>query len=139
MYTVLSITFPFFAIIFLGSFFHIKKIFDDDSAKILTKYTLYLTLPPFMFVNILKAPENVVFYLSSILCFKIYNILLLCLSFLISLYIIKNNKSESALFALNSSYPNYGYMVIPLCILAFGEIPTVPISLILLIILIECY
>ena len=36
-------------------------------------------------------------------------------------------------FSLNSIYPNYGYMGIPLCILAFGEMASIPISIILLI------
>ena len=36
MGTVLSITIPFFAIIFLGTAFSAKKIFDSANAKILT-------------------------------------------------------------------------------------------------------
>ena len=133
MYTVLSITLPFFAIIFLGTFFHLTKIFENNSSKILTKFALYVTLPPFMFVNILKASNEVIFDFNFIIRFEIVTIILLTTTFLISLFIIKNNKKNSSLFALNSSYPNYGYMGIPLCILAFGEIAAVPISLILLI------
>ena len=133
MYTVLSITLPFFAIIFLGAFFHVAKFFDNNSSKILTKYALYVTLPPFMFINILKASNKVIFDLNFILRFEIVTIILLTTTFLISFFIIKNNKKDSSLFALNSAYPNYGYMGIPLCILAFGEIAAVPISLILLI------
>ena len=133
MYTVLSITLPFFAIIFFGTFFRVSKIFDNNSSKILTKYALYVTLPPFMFINILKASNEVIFDFNFIIRFEIVTIILLTSTFLISLFIIKNNKKDSSLFALNSSYPNYGYMGIPLCILAFGEIAAVPISLILLI------
>jgi len=133
MYTVLSITLPFFAIIFFGTFFHVTKFFDINSSKILTKYALYVTLPPFMFVNILKASNEVIFDFNFIIRFEIVTIILLSITFIISFFIIKNNKKNSALFALNSSYPNYGYMGIPLCILAFGEIAAVPLSLILLI------
>jgi hypothetical protein len=133
MYTVLSITLPFFAIIFFGTFFHASKIFDNNSSKILTKYALYVTLPPFMFINIIKASNEVIFNFNFIIRFEIVTIFLLASTFLISLFIIKNNKKDSSLFALNSSYPNYGYMGIPLCILAFGEMAAVPISLILLI------
>ena len=133
MYTVLSITLPFFAIIFFGTFFHVAKFFDNNSSKILTKYALYVTLPPFMFINILKASNEVIFDFNFIIRFEIVTIILLTSTFLISFFIIKNNKKDSSLFALNSSYPNYGYMGIPLCILAFGESAAVPISLILLI------
>ena len=133
MFTVLSITLPFFAIIFLGTIFHISNIFDNNSSKILTKYALYVTLPPFMFTNILKASDELVFNFNFIVCFEIVTIFILILSFLISFFVLKNSKKKSSLFSLNASYPNYGYMGIPLCILAFGEKASIPISLILLI------
>ena len=97
MYTVLSITLPFFAIIFLGTFFHISNFFDNHSAKILTKYALYVTLPPFMFVNIIKASDEVIFNWHFIIRFELITLIILLLSFIISLFIINNNKSESAL------------------------------------------
>jgi hypothetical protein len=134
MVTVLSITIPFFAIIFLGTAFSVKKIFNDENAKILTKFALYVTLPPFFFINILKAStNNNIFNWDFIVRFEIISLLLLCLSFLISFVILNNNKKKSSLFALNSTYPNYGYMGLPLSILAFGEIASIPISLILLV------
>ena len=134
MGTVLSITIPFFAIIFLGTAFSVKKIFNNENAKILTKFALYVTLPPFMFTNILKASTNSgIFNWDFIIRFEIISLLLLSLSFLISFLTLNNNKKKSSLFALNSTYPNYGYMGIPLSILAFGEIASIPISLILLI------
>ena len=133
MYNVLSITLPFFAIIFLGTFFHYKKVFNNDSSRILTKFALYVTLPPFMFVNILKSSDDIIFEWNFIIFFEFTTIFLLTTTFLISLYFFNNNKKDSSLFALNSTYPNYGYMGIPLCVLAFGENAIVPISLILLI------
>jgi len=133
MFNVLSITLPFFAIIFLGAIFHISKLFDNNSSKILTKYALYVTLPPFMFTNILKASDELVFNWNFIFCFEIVTMLILILSFIISFFVLKNSKKNSSLFSLNASYPNYGYMGIPLCILAFGEKASIPISLILLI------
>ena len=134
MYNVLSITIPFFAIIFLGTLFSFNKIFNEDNSKTLTKFALYVTLPPFMFLNILKASSNNdIFNWNFIIRFEIVSIILLFLSFLISFLIIKNNKKESSIFSLNSTYPNYGYMGIPLCILAFGESSAIPISLILIV------
>ncbi len=132
MYTVLSITLPFFAVIFLGTFFNYKNIFDNNFSKNLTNFALYVTLPPFMFTNILKASSEVKFNLNFILPFELITILILFLSFGISLFIFKNDKKNSAMLALNSAYPNYGYMGIPLCILAFSESAAVPISLILI-------
>ena len=132
MYTVISITFPFFAVIFLGTFFSYKKIFDISFSKNLTKFALYVTLPPFMFINILKSKNDLKFDWNYIIPFEIVTIIILFSSFFISLYIFKNNKKNSTMLALNSSYPNYGYMGIPLCILAFSEKASIPISLILI-------
>ena len=67
MNTVLSITIPFFGIIFLGTFFRAKNIFDDNASKILTKFTFFVTLPPFIFVNIIRSSNiNVKNFYKSI-------------------------------------------------------------------------
>jgi len=63
MYNVLSITLPFFGLIILGTFFSYKKVFSNDSAKTLTKFALFVTLPPFMFVNIVKSSSPLVLLL----------------------------------------------------------------------------
>ena len=39
---------------------------------------------------------------------------------------------EKAIFGLNAAYPNYGYIGVPLCILAFGAEAAIPLALILL-------
>ena len=133
MYLVLSITIPFFAIIFLGTFFKALKVFNNEASRILTNFALYVTLPPFIFINIIKSSNNVIFEWDFIVRFEIITLFILFLSFIISKYIIKNDTKKSSIFALNSSYPNYGYMGIPLCILAFGQTASIPISVILLI------
>tara|TARA_Y100000590_G_C15702861_1_gene1007437 strand:- start:272 stop:1207 length:936 start_codon:yes stop_codon:yes gene_type:complete len=132
MYTVLSITIPFFAIIFLGTFFKSQKIFDDNSSIILTRFALYVTLPPFIFINIIKASNKIIFNWDFILRFEFVTLLLLFFSFFISKFILKNNYKNSSIFSLNTAYPNYGYMGIPLSIIAFGENAAIPISIILL-------
>ena len=133
MYTVLSITIPFFAIIFLGMFFKAKKIFNDEFSKNLTEFALYVTLPPFIFLNIIKSSNNTIFNWDFIIRFEIVTLLILISSFFIYKYFFKKNNKLSSLFALNASYPNYGYMGIPLAILAFGDKSAIPISIILLV------
>ena len=134
MYAVLSITIPFFAIIFLGTFFRFINIFDNNSSVILTKFALFVTLPPFIFINILQASQiSSIFDLNFIIRFEIITLFILFIIFLIGKFYLKNSKKESSILALNAAYPNYGYMGIPLCILAFGEVASIPISLILLV------
>ena len=99
MYNVLSITIPFFAIIFLGTLFSFNKFFNTDNAKVLTKFALYITLPPFMFINILKATSiNNIFNWNFILRFELISLILLIFTFIILLFLLKNSKKESSIF-----------------------------------------
>ena len=132
MQVVLSITIPFFAIIFLGSFFRFIKIFNEESSRILTKFALYITLPPYIFLNIIKSSNNKLINWEFIIRFEIITILILFSCYFFSKFNLKYNNENSSLFSLNAAYPNYGYLGIPLCILSFGENASIPISLILL-------
>ncbi len=131
MQTVLSITIPFFSIIFIGTFFRATKVFDEESSKIITKFAFFVTLPPYVFLNIVKSSNTNIFQWDFIIRFEIVTILLITFSFLFSKFLFKYKNREASLFSLNSSYPNYGFLGIPLCILAFGENAAIPISMIL--------
>ena len=132
MQTVLSITIPFFAIIFLGSFFKYKNIFNDEGSKILTNFALFVTLPPFLFLNIVNSADKISFQFDFIIRYEIVTLIILIFTFFLSKYLLGNINKQSSIFSLNCAYPNYGYMGIPLCILAFGENSSIPISIILL-------
>ena len=131
MQTVLSITIPFFSIIFIGTFFRATKVFDEESSKIITKFAFFVTLPPYVFLNIVKSSNANIFQWDFIIRFEIVTILIITFSFFISKFVFKYKNREASLFSLNSSYPNYGFLGIPLCILAFGENAAIPISMIL--------
>ena len=131
MSLVLNITIPFFAIIFLGTIFRARKIFDNNSSITLTKFAFFVTLPPFIFLNILKSSNDNIFQWDFIIRYEIITVIIFLLSFFISRLFLNFKNKEASLFSLNSSYPNYGYMGIPLSILAFGEEAALPISIIL--------
>ena len=44
---------------------------------------------------------------------------------------MKVKKQDFGIFGLNSSYPNYGYIGVPLSLMAFGKEAAIPIALIL--------
>ena len=131
MQTVLSITIPFFSIIFLGTFLRARKVFNEDASKILTKFAFFVTLPPYIFLNIVKSSKTNIFQWDFIIRFEIVTVLIITFSFLFSIFVFKYKNRDASLFSLNSSYPNYGFLGIPLCILAFGENAAIPISMIL--------
>jgi len=131
MQTVLSITIPFFSIIFLGTFLRARKVFNEEASKIITKFAFFVTLPPYIFLNIVKSSNSNIFQWDFIIRFELITILIITFSFLFSKLLFKYKNREASLFSLNSSYPNYGFLGIPLCILAFGEDAAIPISMIL--------
>ena len=131
MQAVLSITIPFFSIIFLGTFLRARNVFNEEASKILTKFAFFITLPPYVFLNIVKSSNKNIFQWDFIVRFEIITILIITFSFLLSKYLFKYNNKKASLFSLNSSYPNYGFLGIPLCILAFGKDAAIPISMIL--------
>ena len=131
MQTVLSITIPFFSIIFLGTFLRAKEVFNEEASRILTKFAFFVTLPPYIFLNIIKSSKTNIFQWDFIIRFEIVTILIITSSFFLSKILFKYKNQEASIFSLNSSYPNYGFLGIPLCILAFGENAAIPISMIL--------
>jgi predicted permease len=131
MQTVLSITIPFFSIIFLGTFLRARNVFNEEASRILTKFAFFVTLPPYVFLNIVKSSNTNIFQWDFIIRFEIVTILIITFSFLFSKFFFQYNNRRASLFSLNSSYPNYGFLGIPLCILAFGKEAAIPISMIL--------
>ena len=131
MQAVLSITIPFFSIIFLGTFLRARNVFNEEASRILTKFAFFVTLPPYVFLNIVKSSKTNIFQWDFIIRFEIITILIITSSFLLSKILFKCKNQEASIFSLNSSYPNYGFLGIPLCILAFGENAAIPISMIL--------
>ncbi len=131
MQTVLSITIPFFSIIFLGTFFRARNFFNEAASRIITKFAFFVTLPPYVFLNIVKSSHTNIFQWDFIIRFEIVTILIITFSFLFSKFLFQYNNRKASIFSLNSSYPNYGFLGIPLCILAFGKEAAIPISMIL--------
>ena len=74
MQTVLSITIPFFSIIFLGTFLRARKFFNEEASKILTKFAFFVTLPPYIFLNIVKSSNTNIFQWDFIIRFEIITI-----------------------------------------------------------------
>ena len=102
MQTVLSITIPFFSIIFLGTFLRANRVFNEEASRILTKFAFFVTLPPYIFLNIVKSSKTNIFQWDFIIRFEIVTILIITFSFLFSIFVFKYKNREASLFSLNS-------------------------------------
>ena len=131
MIDILAITTPFFIIIFLGSFSCKMSWFTTDHGRTLARFAFFIVLPPFMFLSITQSPITTAIDVSFVFQYEISTIIIFLIAFVISRKFFSLSNSDPAMFALNASYPNYGYIGIPLCILAFGHEAAIPMALIL--------
>lgn len=128
---ILSLTIPFFGIILLGAFSRSSGFFDEQAGRILARFAFFVVLPAFMFVSITSAPVSEVANPHFILRYEAVTIIIFALGIVFATRFLGLSGRSSGIFALNATYPNYGYIGVPLAILAFGEGAVVPMSLIL--------
>ena len=128
---ILSLTIPFFGIILLGAFSRSSGFFDEQAGRILARFAFFVVLPAFMFVSITSAPVSEIANLHFILRYEAVTIIIFALGIVFATRILGLSGRSSGIFALNATYPNYGYIGVPLAILAFGQGAVVPMSLIL--------
>ena len=88
-------------------------------------------MPSMLFYNIAKTDPPALLDLNFLFCYEAVTILLILTTVVIGTNINKSI-TRSTVIGLNISYPNYGYIGIPMCILAFGSSAAIPLALILL-------
>ena len=131
MLEILALTMTFFAIIALGAFTKYVGLFDEKSSEILSKFAFYVALPPMIITSIMANPITDLINFDYIIRFEIATLIIFLFSYMAARFIFKLKNNESSVFALNSTYSNYGYIGIPLVILLFGPKAILPASLIL--------
>ena len=131
MLDVLNISIPFFALIFLGFGAHAIGFIDVAGARTMSKFAFYVTLPPYMFLKITASDPAAILNWGFIWRYESSTILIYLTAALIAQLLFRLGRLESGIFGLNVAYPNYGYMGIPLAILAFGDEAALPMALIL--------
>ena len=133
MADILALTIPFFGIILLGSVTRLKGWFSAADGRMISRYVFFVVLPPFMFVAITARPLNDIFNPEFTLRYELVTLTLFGLAFIVGRYLLKLSRKEASLFSLNASYANYGYIGVPLALLAFGEDAAVPMAVILVV------
>ena len=133
MADILALTIPFFGIILLGSLTRLTGWFSAEDGRMISRYVFFVVLPPFMFVAITARPLNDIFNPEFTLRYELVTLTLFGLAFIVGRYLLKLSRKEASLFSLNASYPNYGYIGVPLALLAFGEDAAVPMAVILVV------
>ena len=123
MLYVLQLTLPFFAIIGIGAFCRRIGFIEASAGSLMARFAFYVALPPFLFMKVAAAPVEQMLNLGFVIFVG---------AALIGGMLFRLAGSERAIFGLNAAYSNYGYIGVPLVIMAFGEAAAVPSALILL-------
>ena len=131
MADVLNLTIPMFSLIGIGYLLRRIQFMSEQDGTVLSKFAFYILLPPLMFTSILSGDASKSLNINFIFSYEIITITIFILTYLLGV-LIKLKTMEKAIFGLNAAYPNYGYIGVPLCILAFGAEAAIPLALILL-------
>ncbi len=131
MTDVLNLTIPMFSLIGIGYLLKRIQFMSENDGAVLSKFAFYILLPPLMFTSILSGDASKSLNINFIFSYEIITISIFAITYLIG-SILKLKPMEKGIFGLNSAYPNYGYIGVPLCILAFGAEAAIPLALILL-------
>ena len=131
MADVLNLTIPMFSLIGIGYLLKRIQFMSGQDGTVLSKFAFYILLPPLMFTSILSGDASKSLNINFIFSYEIITISIFVLTYLLGV-LIKLKTMEKAIFGLNAAYPNYGYIGVPLCILAFGAEAAIPLALILL-------
>ena len=132
MFDVLQLTLPFFAIIGLGAFCRRIRFVEAEAGRMMARFAFYIALPPFLFLSVAAAPVEQMLNPGFILRYELGTFIIFVGSALIGGSLFRLQTTERAIFGLNAAYSNYGYIGVPLVILAFGEAAAIPSALILL-------
>lgn len=132
MLEVLSISIPFFALIFLGFGARAINFCDQDGAGLLSRFAFFVALPPFMFLKVANNDPAEILNWGFVWRYEAVTIIIFLLAAVLARLVFRLDRKEQGIFGLNTAYPNYGYMGVPLVILAYGDAAALPMALILL-------
>ena len=121
MHTVIQAVIPLFGIILVGYLAGLFKSLGTSSAKTLNAFVMKFPLPILIFASIAHAPLSDIFNLPFIAAFSIGLFLPLFFVFAMSCIFYKETHTKSVMRALAVSFPNVGFMGIPLLGALFGK------------------
>ena len=131
MSVVLNLTIPFFALIFLGMFCRRIGFVGEGDARTMAKYAFFIAMPTMVFVKIGAGSAMDFLNWGFIWRYELATALVFVLSAAVARPLFSLSRLESGIFGLNAAYPNYGYIGVPLAILALGDAAALPLALIL--------
>jgi len=121
---IFSIIFPLIFMVSLGYLLTRLTFFNKEQISGISKFTFYVSIPAFLFINMLAAPLSQSFDVSSLLVFYLPVLAVYTLGYRFNRQFAKlelKSRDASAVFALGSSYSNTVLVGLPIIVAAIGE------------------
>lgn len=123
--SIISIIFPLIFMVTLGYLLTRLAFFNKEQIGGISKFTFYVSIPTFLFINMLTAPLSQSIDIKSLLAFYVPVLIVFALGYKINRHLSPeylNSRDASAVFALGSSYSNTVLVGLPIIIAALGEV-----------------
>lgn len=130
MQQVLTLSMPFFGLIFLGYLGGKLVRHPQDGLAWLNTFIVYFALPALFFQLLSETPFEQLAQWSFVLTTTFATYCVFTLAFVVGFVVTRGNIRESTVQALIGSYSNIGYMGPGLTLAALGPAATVPTALI---------
>lgn len=130
MQQVLTLSMPFFGLIFLGYLGGKLVHHPQDGLAWLNTFIVYFALPALFFQLLSETPFEQLAQWSFVLTTTFATYCVFTLAFVVGFLVTRGNIRESTVQALIGSYSNIGYMGPGLTLAALGPAATVPTALI---------
>jgi malonate transporter and related proteins len=127
MEAVVNIVLPVFGIVLCGYAAGRMKLLGPASSEALNGFVYWVALPALFLQGLAKAPLELIFDWPLIWAFLSGIAVVFVLSLVVARLLFPGTLGAHALHALAASFPNSGYMGIPLFLLAFGEAGSLPV------------
>ena len=131
MSIVLSLTIPFFALIFLGMICRRVGFVGPADARTLSRFAFFVAMPVMVFVKIGAGNALEILNWGFIWRYELATVIIFVGAAFLARPLFRLTRLEGGMFGLNAAYPNYGYIGVPLAILAFGDAAALPMAVIL--------
>lgn len=127
MESVVNVVLPVFGIVLCGYGAGRLKLLGPASSEALNGFVYWVALPALFLQGLSKAPLGLIFDWPLISAFLGGIAVVFVFAYLVARVLFPGRLGAHALHALAASFPNSGYMGIPLFLLAFGEAGTLPV------------
>ena len=131
MSVVLSLTIPFFALIFIGMFCRGIGFVGESDARTLSRFAFFIAMPVMVFVKIGAGSALEILNWGFIWRYEAATAIVFVGAALLARPLFGLTRLEGGIFGLNAAYPNYGYIGVPLTIMALGDAAAMPMALML--------